>query len=224
MEQAVWVEGRNAATEARAAGRSSARLKPPNLARQRWPTDRQVHRPRQQNSQGQGSACVVADAHRVGICTSKTSKHSPHCTLVRACFSTACSRAPHEGHENWYVDSAIGEKVLSRCLTCEAKDGERMGLRHRASGPGSPPRSDRPVRAGHCAQMRTGRRGDLGEFAGDFVVRGSLRFGFLFLRCCCCCCFRYGRPRKKPFGRKEGQRAPKGSNKLGSSVAQDAYT
>ena len=186
MEQAVCVEGRNAATEARAAGRSSARLKPPNLARQRWPTDRQVRRPRQQSSQGQGSACVVADAHRLGICTSKTSKHSPHCTLVRACFSTACSRAPHEGHENWYVDSAIGEKVLSRCLTCEAKDGERMGLRHRASGPGSPPRSDRPVRAGHCAQMLTGRRGDLGEFVETLWFAAVC--GSVLLRCCCCCC------------------------------------
>lgn len=48
--------------------------------------------------------------HCAGICTSKTSKHSPHWTEVIACLSTACSSALQDGHENWYVDvSPIGE-------------------------------------------------------------------------------------------------------------------
>ena len=64
--------------------------------------------------------------HRLGICTSKTSKHSPHCTLVRACFSTAWSRAPQEGQENWYVDSAILREVAGARI-CPARFERREG-------------------------------------------------------------------------------------------------
>mmetsp|Transcript_8830 Transcript_8830/g.17944 ORF Transcript_8830/g.17944 Transcript_8830/m.17944 type:complete len:277 (-) Transcript_8830:8-838(-) len=57
-------------------------------------------------------------APAAGIWTSKTSKHSPHCTEVRACLRTAWSSALQDGHENWYVDSMSGggpRRPLLRC-------------------------------------------------------------------------------------------------------------
>ena len=49
---------------------------------------------------GWGPGSPEGGAHDVGIWTSKTSKHSPHCTDVRACFRTAWSRALHDGQLN----------------------------------------------------------------------------------------------------------------------------
>jgi hypothetical protein len=56
---------------------------------------------------GAEAGVEAGDTHCEGICTSKTSKHSPHWTEVKACLRTACNSALHEGHENWYVHSVM---------------------------------------------------------------------------------------------------------------------